>query len=65
MEEKASIIFLIVATVVAVANPQKVPPGVNPNTYQQQQQPPPQQQVCNLKLIRYKPNVVVGIVGEF
>lgn len=42
MEDKANLILLFFAMVIAVANPQKVPPGVNPNAYQP---PPPQQQV--------------------
>lgn len=45
MEDKANFILLFFAMVIAVANPQKVPPGVNPNAYQQPPPPPPQQQV--------------------
>ncbi|XP_054271629.1 ESCRT-I complex subunit tsg101 isoform X1 [Macrosteles quadrilineatus] len=36
--------FLVFAALLVVINPQKVPPGVNPTTYQQPPPPPPQQQ---------------------
>lgn len=38
MDSYVYICLVIGATLVVVTNPQKVPPGVNPNTYQHQPQ---------------------------
>lgn len=52
--EVVQAIFLVFATLVVVINPQKVPPGINPNTYQQPPPPPPQaQQVGGMYVFTY------------